>query len=204
MRRMTSCGPTAAKPDERARISNAMTASAASRAAEASQGWLPTYSSSLSSVRSSGAKKGAHYTRARLGSLTRQRTNLAAACAAAVAFAAVAAFGQGDARDTEAELAAIKAEIERVRAHVERDEIERNRLAKALRTAERSVGAARAELERIRQERAARTAHRAALAQERLRNDADLKRGQAALAGQMRAAYIVGREEPLRLLLNQQ
>jgi murein hydrolase activator len=110
---------------------------------------------------------------------------------------------QGDAKQTEAELAAIQAEIERVRVQVERDEIERDRLARELRSAEKSVGAARAALERLRDERAEHTARRRALAEEKSRQQESLARGRSALAGQIKAAYVIGREEPLRLLLNQ-
>jgi septal ring factor EnvC (AmiA/AmiB activator) len=66
-----------------------------------------------------------------------------------------------------------------------------------------SVGAARQQLERIRRERAERTARRAALAQEKGERQAEISREKSALAGQIRAAYLIGREEPLKLLLNQ-
>ncbi|MGH8286709.1 MAG: murein hydrolase activator EnvC family protein [Steroidobacteraceae bacterium] len=123
---------------------------------------------------------------------------------AAFAAAAALALGQSpDPKAAEAELAAVQAEIERIREQVGRDQIERDRLTRELRTAEVSVGAARAGLERLRQERAERTARRAELAEEKRRREAELARGQAALAGQIRAAYVIGREEPLRLLLNQ-
>lgn len=123
---------------------------------------------------------------------------------AAFAAAAALALGQSpDPKAAEAELAAVQAEIERIREQVGRDQIEQDRLTRELRTAEVSVGAARAGLERLRQERAERTARRAELAEEKRRREAELARGQAALAGQIRAAYVIGREEPLRLLLNQ-
>jgi murein hydrolase activator len=86
---------------------------------------------------------------------------------------------------------------------VNRDQIQRDRLSQELRSAEVSVGAARAGLERLRQERAERTERRSELAAERERAEAELARDQEVLAGQLRAAYVIGREEPLRLLLNQ-
>jgi murein hydrolase activator len=123
---------------------------------------------------------------------------------AAIAATPVPTFSQqGDAKQTEAELAAIQAEIERVRVQVERDEIQRDRLARELRSAEKSVGAARAALERLRDERAEHIARRRALAEEKERQQESLARGRSALAGQIKAAYVIGREEPLRLLLNQ-
>ncbi len=108
-----------------------------------------------------------------------------------------------DPRKAEAELAAVQAEIERVRAAVSRDQIERDRLSRELRSAEVSVGAARAGLERLRRERAEHTARRAELAARKQREEAELARDREALAGQLRAAHAIGREEPLRLLLNQ-
>jgi len=127
---------------------------------------------------------------------------LAAAILAGAA-AALALAQSGDPRKTEAELAAVQAEIERVRAQVSRDQVERDRLSRELRAAEMSVGAARASLERLRAERAAHSARRAQLAADRRQQQAALERGRESLAGEIRAAYVIGREEPLRLLLNQ-
>lgn len=130
----------------------------------------------------------------------------AAACVLAVALllagGAVSAQSQ-DARKAEAELRAVKAEIERIRRQVSRDQIERDRLARELRAAEVSVGTAREALERVRTERAARQARRAQLAEEKRSRERELAAERAALAGQLRAAYLIGREEPLKLLLNQ-
>jgi len=108
-----------------------------------------------------------------------------------------------DPRRTEAELKAVKAEIERIRAQVSKDQVERSRLAKELRTAEVSVSSARAGLDRLRKERAERNARRAELSREKQETEAKLAQERAALAGQLRAAYLIGREEPLKLLLNQ-
>lgn len=111
--------------------------------------------------------------------------------------------GADDRRKAEAELAAVQAEIERIREAVHRDQVERDRLSRELRSAEVSVGAARAGLERLRRARAEHTERRTQLAAEKQREEAELARDQAMLAGQLRAAYVIGREEPLRLLLNQ-
>jgi murein hydrolase activator len=108
-----------------------------------------------------------------------------------------------DARRTEAQLKALKAEIERVTGQVSRDQVERDRLARDLKSAELSVSEARQSLEKVRKERADRAARRAALAQEREGHEADLARERESLANQLRAAYLIGREEPLKLLLNQ-
>lgn len=97
----------------------------------------------------------------------------------------------------------IRAEVDRVRAQVRRDAAERERLSRRLRDAEQSVAAARAERERLRAERDERARRRAELARERGQRQADLEAERRALAAQMRAAYMIGREEPLKLLLNQ-
>jgi septal ring factor EnvC (AmiA/AmiB activator) len=108
-----------------------------------------------------------------------------------------------DAARTESDLRGIQAEIERVRAQLGRDAAEKNRLARQLRTAEQAVAAAREELAQLRQEQAQRAALRSGVAAEKRRRQQSLAAERAALAGQLRAAYLIGREEPLKLLLNQ-
>ena len=108
-----------------------------------------------------------------------------------------------DTQRTEAELEAVKSEIERISRQVSNDEVERSRLTKELRTAELSVGKAREGLDGVRRQRAETGARRTALAAEKKQREADLARERDSLAGQLRAAYMIGREEPLKLLLNQ-
>lgn len=122
------------------------------------------------------------------------------------AFLAIgAASGQGkDAGKAAAELEAVKARIEKVSAQVRRDQVDRSRLTKELRAAEVSVAGVREELSRLRRERDERAAKRDALAKERTAREAELKAEQSALAAELRSAYLIGREEPLKLLLNQQ
>jgi septal ring factor EnvC (AmiA/AmiB activator) len=105
---------------------------------------------------------------------------------------------------TEAELRAVKAEIARVRDKVSHDQIETDRVARELRAAEVSAAEARDGLEHVRSERADRAQRRAQLASEKHMREARIAAEQAALAAQLRAAYLIGREEPLKLLLNQQ
>ena len=97
----------------------------------------------------------------------------------------------------------MKSEIERVARQVSSDEVEKTRLAKELRGAELSVGKAREGLEGVRRQRAETGARRTALTSERKERESDLSRERESLAGQLRAAYMIGREEPLKLLLNQ-
>jgi len=144
--------------------------------------------------------------------LNRVLTARAALSALLVSFLAALAFPGAssgaeerstDARQTEAQLKALKTEIERVSGQVSRDQVERDRLSKELKSAEISVSDARQSLEKVRKDRAERAERRAALAEERRGHEADLARERESLASQLRAAYLIGREEPLKLLLNQ-
>jgi septal ring factor EnvC (AmiA/AmiB activator) len=110
---------------------------------------------------------------------------------------------QQDARQTEAELKEVRKEIERVRRQVSRDQVERNKLARELREAEMSASAVRETLERVRSERTELAARRSTLADEKKQQETEMAKERASLAGQLRAAYLIGREEPLKLLLNQ-
>jgi len=114
-----------------------------------------------------------------------------------------AAQPEADARKTEAELQAVKSEIERVSRQVSEEAVAKDRLSKELKNAELSVGKAREGLDGVRRSRAERAAKRAALAAQKKAREADLAQNRSALAGQLRAAYQIGREEPLKLLLNQ-
>jgi murein hydrolase activator len=104
----------------------------------------------------------------------------------------------------EADLKAVRAQMEKVRAELERDAGRRDKLTKELEESEKSVGSARGELERLRRERAEQAARRAELASARRDRESELARERAALAGQIRAAQMIGQDEPLKLLLNQQ
>jgi len=114
-----------------------------------------------------------------------------------------AAQPDADAKRTQAELQAVKSEIDRMTRQVTEEQVQKDRLSKELRTAEVSVGKAREGLDGVRRGRAERAARRAALAGQRRTREADLAQNRGALAGQLRAAYLIGREEPLKLLLNQ-
>ena len=105
---------------------------------------------------------------------------------------------------TEAELRALREKIGRITQQVSRDALERDRLSGNLRAAELSLGQARSELSRANREYADRSARRASLAQNRTQQQQALMNERAALAGQLRVAYMIGREEPLKLLINQQ
>lgn len=108
-----------------------------------------------------------------------------------------------DATRTEAQLKQLRAEIERVRAQVSQDAAERDRLARSLREAERSAGAARNQLDRVRGEREERERRRAMLARQRAERERALASERTTLAAQLRAAYMIGQREPIEMFLNQ-
>jgi septal ring factor EnvC (AmiA/AmiB activator) len=140
--------------------------------------------------------------------MIRVRSQLAAALAALVLVGlgsaqAPAVQSAADARKTEAELQSVKSEIERVTRQVGEEQVAKDKLSKELRSAEISVGKAREGLDGVRRDRAERASKRAQLASQRRSREADLAQNRGALAGQLRTAYLIGREEPLKLLLNQ-
>jgi murein hydrolase activator len=110
---------------------------------------------------------------------------------------------ESEAKKAEAELQAVKSEIERITRQVSAEQVERDRLTNELKSAELSVGKVREVLAELRRERAERSARRAVLAGEKREREAEVQENRAALAGQLRAAYLIGRQEPLKLLLNQ-
>ena len=135
------------------------------------------------------------------------RSASVAAAAAAAAWRSLAWSAAGPAQDAKQDRSGAQGDQGRDRARpgeVSRDQVERDRLARELRTAEMSVSDVRQSLERVRQERA----EHAAQARRPGRGETQARRrtwsGSAkSLAGQLRAAYLIGREEPLKLLLNQ-
>jgi septal ring factor EnvC (AmiA/AmiB activator) len=122
---------------------------------------------------------------------------------AALGIALALPAAQQDPARAEADLRRLAERIQRVQQQVQRDEVEKNRLNRELRDAERSVSKARSELSRLRGQRAERSAIRRHLEEEKVAREAERARTEAELARQLRAAYFMGRNEPLKLLLNQ-
>lgn len=110
---------------------------------------------------------------------------------------------QADRARTEADLRKLTQRIQQVQRQVQQDAVEKNKLTRDLRDAEKAVAGAQGELTRLRNERSQRAEAREALAEERAAREADLERTQQELEKQLRAAYFMGRNEPLKLLLNQ-
>lgn len=111
---------------------------------------------------------------------------------------------QQDPARAEADLKRLTENIQRVTQQVQRDEVEKNKLSRELRDAERSVAKAQGQLDRLRGQRAERNAIRRHLEEEKAARAAERERTEADLARQLRSAYLMGRNEPLKLLLNQQ
>src|SRR5215469_951764 len=133
------------------------------------------------------AQKGAHYSA--IAALALAPLAVVPLATAPVLAATAPAARPDDARKAEEQLQAVKAEIERVTREV--------------RGAELAVAHARDTLADVRHERAEDAARRAALATEKRTRETQLEENRTALAGQMRAAYLIGRQEPFKLLLNQ-
>ena len=121
------------------------------------------------------------------------------------ALVAAASLAQGaDEAGTEADLRKVRGQISELQQAIRKSTTERDSLAARLRDAELSVAAARRRLDETRSERGASERRREELEQEKARSERTLETERAALAGQLRAAYSIGREEHVKLLLNQQ
>jgi len=134
--------------------------------------------------------------------ITSHRPLLAAAAGALLALLA-AAPGAAD-RDPEKELRQVRERIEDLQRAVRRDTDRRDTLAGQLRDAEENVRGARARLRDVRKRLADSDARLEALTTERERHERALAEQRSALASQLRAAYMGGREEQLKLLLSQE
>jgi septal ring factor EnvC (AmiA/AmiB activator) len=104
----------------------------------------------------------------------------------------------------EAELRKVNSRIEKVRKSVNADIEKRDKLSVELRDAELGVRDARRKLEEIRAQRIASEARLKELEKEQAKLKRDLDGERGALAGELRAAYVNGREEEIKLLLNQE
>jgi septal ring factor EnvC (AmiA/AmiB activator) len=123
--------------------------------------------------------------------------------ALALAGAATPAADDPNPARAEAELKAVRSQIDKVRAEMERDAGRRDKLAREIEESEQTVSGARSALEKLKRERAVHTARRAELAEQRRGEESALGERRAALAGQIRAASMIGQQEPIKLLLSQ-
>jgi septal ring factor EnvC (AmiA/AmiB activator) len=104
----------------------------------------------------------------------------------------------------EAELKNVNSRIDKVRKSVNADIEKRDKLSVQLRDAELAVQKARRTLEDVRAQRLTVEARLREFQEEEAGLEQDLAGERDALAGELRAAYINGREEELKLLLNQE
>ena len=118
------------------------------------------------------------------------------------------AWGQSGRQPTpaqkEAELKKVNARIEKVRKAVNEDIEKRDKLSAQLRDAELGVQGARRKLEETRTLRIASESRLEDLEREQASREKELAAERGALAGELRTAYVNGREEQLKMLLNQQ
>jgi septal ring factor EnvC (AmiA/AmiB activator) len=104
----------------------------------------------------------------------------------------------------EAELKRVNARIEKVRKGVSADIEKRDKLSAQLRDSELAVQKARRALDDVRAQRLEVEARLRELQKEETDLEQDLVTERVVLAGELRAAYVNGREEELKLLLNQE
>jgi septal ring factor EnvC (AmiA/AmiB activator) len=118
--------------------------------------------------------------------------------------AGVAAERKATPAQKEAELKQVRSRIDRVRKSVNEDIEKRDQLSVKLRDAELGVQQARKDLDDVRARRLQSEAELRELEAERVARERQLALERDALAGELRTAYVNGREEQLKLLLNQQ
>lgn len=107
-------------------------------------------------------------------------------------------------RTREVELEEVRARIGRLKQSIDASAAQRDKLARALKTDEKAIAAARQKLAVIEQDRKQSEARRAKVAAEKAAREKSLRGELDQLAAQARAAYMNGRQERTRLLLNQQ
>jgi septal ring factor EnvC (AmiA/AmiB activator) len=108
-----------------------------------------------------------------------------------------------DSAQAKAKLAAVRARIAALTNRLGDELKERDALSARLRGAELVITAERQRLETLRAAEAAAERRRAELRREQERDQNALQAERAALGQQVRAAYMIGRQEQLKLLLNQ-
>jgi septal ring factor EnvC (AmiA/AmiB activator) len=104
----------------------------------------------------------------------------------------------------EAELKQVRGRIESIRKAIHADAERRDALASQLKSAELAVQSAREQLATVRTQRVAAEKRLTELSAERLEREGRVDRERDALGGELATLYMNGRQEQLKLLLNQQ
>jgi len=107
-------------------------------------------------------------------------------------------------KDPEKDLARVQQRIERLQESVRKDTARRDKLTLRLRATEAEAQTAQARLDQARRRVREADQRITQLAKERAAEERRLAAQREALAGEVRAAYMTGREEHLKLLLTQQ
>ncbi len=137
--------------------------------------------------------------------MIRLRVLLAGLLAVAAAFSAAAqAPDAGLTRVKEHELEVVRQRISELKAQMDASTAARDRLSSELQAEEKKIAGQRQKLADIERRRAAATDRKAGLDAELSATQEKLEQQSAALAVQVRAAYLSGGDERLRLLLNQE
>jgi murein hydrolase activator len=127
-------------------------------------------------------------------------------------FAAIFALSCGNAAEApeakdpaqaKAKLAAVRARISDLTTHLGEELAQRDALNARLRSADLAILEKRKRLESLHAAQAAADRRRTELLAEQRRNQSALEAERGSLDAQMRAAYMIGRQEQMRLLLNQ-
>lgn len=124
--------------------------------------------------------------------------------ATAISGVGSAAVQPGDVKAKEVQLKKLRGALQSLRDDLQKDIRKRDELTASLRDAEKLEAAATQRLQSVRSEQQANEAQRVDLQGERRARETELAKERGALAGQLRAAYINGRGERLKLLLNEQ
>jgi murein hydrolase activator len=127
-------------------------------------------------------------------------------CIAALLIAVCCAPAAGaaeSAAQAKAKLAAVRAQIAELTAHLSAELAQRDAMNARLRDADLAILAKHRRLDTLHAAQLAADRRRTDLIAEQKRNQSALEAERGALAAQMRAAYMIGRQEQVKLLLNQ-
>jgi len=127
----------------------------------------------------------------------------AAALTALACGAWAAAPAPADSAQAKAKLAAVRAHIAALSNRLGDELKQRDAMGSRLRDAELAITAARVKLDALHAEQSAAERHRALLRSDEEREQNALQGERAELAAQVRAAFLIGRQEQLKLLLKQ-